>query len=121
MSQLTPIHCAHSKEIIELLIAAGANVNEKERLGRTPLHNVVRRDSLENVKVFVHAGADLNERDSYGRTAIDEALRMNRKKIFHFLMKAQNAGNLEIYWKWYVNLERILHVWDMINPFYPRA
>jgi ankyrin repeat protein len=44
----TPLHFATSKEIAELLIAEGANVNAKDESGKTPLDLAIQ---VRNTKI----------------------------------------------------------------------
>jgi len=58
-------------ERIDLLIAQGANVNEKDNNGGvTALHIAVREGDLENVRMLLKFGAKVNARDDQGRTAL---------------------------------------------------
>ena len=49
------------KEIIELLIANGADVNEKSLFSRTPLRGAAQKGHLEMMELLISKGADLNE------------------------------------------------------------
>ena len=44
---------------LQLLIAAGANVNKKEVCGYTPLHLAVKMNNTESVDALLEAGADV--------------------------------------------------------------
>lgn len=66
----TPLHLAAGKgqkEIVELLIASGADVNARNERKRTPLHFAAGNGHLEVVKLLVEQKADVNARDSDGR------------------------------------------------------
>ncbi|MFC1766557.1 ankyrin repeat domain-containing protein [Planctomycetota bacterium] len=52
--------CAGDKNMVELLIAKGADVNLKAGYGNTALHLAVSANHLDVVKVLVEAGADVN-------------------------------------------------------------
>ena len=70
----TPLHNAsNSKEIAELLISKGANVNAECDRGRTPLHEAAYIGSLSVVKLLIEKGADVNALDNQGRTPKDVA------------------------------------------------
>ncbi len=65
-----PLHMARSKEIAELLVAGGADVNAKDKQGETPLH---RASSKEVAEVLIAKGADVNARDKSGRVPLHMA------------------------------------------------
>jgi len=70
----TPLHNAsNSKEIAELLISKGANVNAECDRGLTPLHEAAYIGSLSVVKLLIEKGADVNALDNQGRTPKDVA------------------------------------------------
>jgi len=56
----TPLHLATyrgQRQVVELLIANGANVNEKNKLDRTPLHDAIDRGRTEIVELLRKHGA----------------------------------------------------------------
>ncbi|VUC35566.1 unnamed protein product [Clonostachys rosea] len=59
-SQKTPLHFSASRgfpDIIEYLVAAGANLNTKDANGNTPLHLAAREGQVKTVKLLVELGA----------------------------------------------------------------
>jgi ankyrin repeat protein len=72
----TPLHLAATfrtpsignqrKEIVELLIAAGADVNAKDEGGQTPLHKAASGGHKEIVELLIAKGADVNAKISDG-------------------------------------------------------
>jgi cytohesin len=72
----TPLHLAATtgnKEIVEMLLASGANVNAKAEDDITPLHIAQLIDNKEIVNLLIANGADINARDKYGLTPMDIA------------------------------------------------
>ena len=55
-----------SNELISLLLAHGARVNDQSREGTSPLLMAVHRGKREAVSLLLNAGADPNARDSEG-------------------------------------------------------
>jgi hypothetical protein len=73
--QQTPLHLAalaQSAETLELLLHRGANPNDTDASGRTPLHSAIVKGSrsCECVRLLVELGADVNHADSYGYTPL---------------------------------------------------
>ena len=62
-----------SPEVYELLLSQGANIDEKNNSGSTPLHQAVWYQSLDLVKILVSLKADINAKDSSSRTPLDIA------------------------------------------------
>jgi len=53
-------------EDLAYLIKAGANLNLKGDIGRTPIMEAVNFNQLENTKLLINYGADLTLKDDYG-------------------------------------------------------
>ena len=65
----SPLHYAaqsYSKEIVDLLIANGADVNAKDRTGSPPLHWAVLKGQKDIVELLIEAGADMYVRKKRG-------------------------------------------------------
>ncbi|MDB4794793.1 ankyrin repeat domain-containing protein [bacterium] len=88
----TPLHMAVSegkKETAELLIAQGADVNEKNEGGETPLNLASTKEVSE---LLIAEGADVNARGFLGSTPLDQAIRnpfkdKNKAEIADILRK----------------------------------
>ena len=65
---------ADAVESIDLLAAAGANVNAKNDQGETALHGAALWGWNEIVKCLVKHNADLFAKDAHGNTPVDSAL-----------------------------------------------
>ncbi|MEG4021668.1 ankyrin repeat domain-containing protein [Microcoleus sp. S13C4] len=57
---LNLLHLAGSKEVAELLIAKGADVNARDTLGFTPLHFAAAYGRVKLAKMLIAKGADIN-------------------------------------------------------------
>ena len=73
----TALHDAayyNRKEVVELLIGKGADVNMKREGGWTPFHDAARYGCKEIVELLIAHGADVNAKDKDGDTPLDEAI-----------------------------------------------
>ncbi len=61
------------KEMCELLLAQGADVNIKNLKGQTPLHSAVRVGDANIVKLLISKGANINAVNKRNRTPLDLA------------------------------------------------
>ncbi len=69
LNQETPLHQAKCQRPIEILVAYGADLEARNSIGRTPLHEAVADLRFEAVEVLLACGASPNVRDTEGRTA----------------------------------------------------
>jgi len=60
--------------LLPALIKAGANTNEKDAYGTTPLHVAIRVRNLDAVRLLLEAGAKADIPDDKGQTALDYAV-----------------------------------------------
>jgi len=72
------------KEIVELLIAKGADVTVNDKRGRTPLHEAWNKEVAE---LLITAGADVNAKDGGGDTPLDWAIKYKRTETADLLRK----------------------------------
>ncbi len=81
-------------EVLKLLIEEGANVNDKNEDGDTPLHLVPTRTYGEEfVKLLLDAGADVNAKNKYGDTPLGDA-RYSGEEIRKLLRDAKTDINI---------------------------
>ncbi len=89
----TPLHNAATKEIAELLIAEGADVNAKGYLDGTPLHPAAWYGHKEVVELLIANGADVNaERVVYDKTIPLHYAAMRGHKEIAELLIAKGAN-----------------------------
>ena len=87
---ISPFHWACfgiTKELADLLIAEGVDINSHTKRGRTALHNVVAVGQ-SGWDVLVEAGADLQAKEDNGYTPLHLAALVGRMEICGFLVKA---------------------------------
>jgi len=60
-------------ETVKQAIAAGADVNEKDKLGLTPLHSAATEGHKEIAELLIVEGANVNEKDKFGFTPLCDA------------------------------------------------
>ena len=77
----TLLHLAMEKEVnlavVKYLVSQGADVNVKNKWGKTPLYEAALNGNIEIVKFLVAEGADVNAKDSNGITSLQMAARTN--------------------------------------------
>jgi ankyrin repeat protein len=83
------------KEIVELLIANGADVNTKDVVGMTPLHIAARRGHKEIVELLIDNGMDVNTK-SYSGTPLDQAIRDKHPETADLLRKHGGKTRAEL-------------------------
>jgi ankyrin repeat protein len=74
-------------DVIEFLIAKGANVNGTNIFKKTPLHYAANSCRLNRIKYLIDKGADINATDRYGKTSLHYAVEFDYLKLVHFLLE----------------------------------
>ena len=89
---LTPLIWAilsGDKDIVNMLIRAGADVNRTSNIGKTtPLYTAVEKNRFDLVRILLFAGADPNGEIYNGRTPIFTAVRKGFYEIAQSLIIA---------------------------------
>ena len=96
-----PLHLAAScghKEIAELLIANGADVNAKTDDEETPLNLAAFEGHKEIAELLIANGADVNAKNRFGMTALNYTITQNRKKFAELLIA--NGADVDDGWTW---------------------
>jgi ankyrin repeat protein len=81
------LHFTTTKEIAELLIGNGADVNAKNDGGFTPLHGEAVGGSKEVGELLIAKGADVNAKMEDGDTPLDWAIEINRTETAALIRK----------------------------------
>lgn len=73
--------------VASVLLQAGADVNVRDKAGKTPLMVAVLNNHVELVKLLLDSGADHHLKNEYGAGAADMAKAFGRQNIIHLLDK----------------------------------
>lgn len=80
-------------ELVKVLLAAGANPNAKDKMGRTPLMQAL--DSKEVFDLLVAAKADANITDERGDTVLMRAIEYGTPELIESIIKAGADLNIK--------------------------
>ena len=84
------------KEVVELLIAKGLDMNAKTGGGVTPLYLAVRFNRTETAKLLIAKGADVNAKTKDGMTPLDKATENDGTKTANLLRKHGGKTGAEL-------------------------
>jgi len=82
----TPLHYAATKEVAELLIANSANKSAKDDSGETHLHHAAKYGRKEVVELLIAKGADVNAKRNNGQTPLHRAAGGGHKEVAELLI-----------------------------------
>ncbi|KAK2876855.1 hypothetical protein Q8A67_020951 [Cirrhinus molitorella] len=94
LTQETALHCVSTspypkrKQICELLLRKGANVNEKNKNFLTPLHLAAEKSHNDIIEVLVKHEAKVNAVDNLGQTALHRAAHCGHLQTCRMLLSA---------------------------------
>ena len=71
---------------VQALLAQGADINQKNRMGWTPLHTAIQKQNKELVELLISKGADLNSKNNRGQTPLFVAIDMGQKEMVQLLI-----------------------------------
>ena len=84
-----PLHIAAeggNKEIVEILINNGANINAKDEYGETPLMSACKMGRNEVADFLIKNGANVNEKSNLGNSPLSLAKKQGHKEIAELLI-----------------------------------
>ena len=99
----TPLFLAPYRGIAQLLISNGADVNARDKDGKTPLFLV---QNIDTAQFLINNGADVNAKDKQGRTPLSEAVVQRDKLLVYLLINSDADIN-------YLNYENIKEIYDL--------
>ncbi|OII73367.1 ankyrin-repeat protein [Cryptosporidium ubiquitum] len=87
-----------NRMITETLIKYGADINDKDEDGKTPLHYASFRPNSDYIKWLIEKGADVNGKDKYGRTPLHVASLSGNLEITKILVDNGSQIQLRDIW-----------------------
>jgi ankyrin repeat protein len=83
-----------NREAVRLLLAAGADVEEHDTQGLTPLLHSVHRDNAESLTFLLEMGANLEPTDAEGLTPLAHAVLENHERSVKLLL--EKGANVDV-------------------------
>jgi ankyrin repeat protein len=91
-------------QIIDLLLARGANINESGEEGETALMWAAGAGHLSIVRRLLDAGSDAKQQDREGQDALDYAVNGRRTEVIEFLLSRYPKSRQD-------KIQRQAHIW----------
>lgn len=82
-----PMSIYGNKEMIELYVKMGGNLNVVDFENRNALHLAAQNGRIETAKLLMHLGIDYKRKDVGNKTPLDLAREKNQTKIVEFLQE----------------------------------
>ena len=76
------------REIVKLLLDAGADVNQEIRGDERPIHHAAKEGHEDVLELLIRRGAIINEDDALGNTALFLAIKNDHPLAVHILIEA---------------------------------
>ncbi|MGB6973365.1 MAG: ankyrin repeat domain-containing protein [Terracidiphilus sp.] len=89
------IFSVRHKQLVQLLISKGADVNAQAASGATPLFWAVMRDQKDDAAYLLAHGANVKLKDAYGDTILDCALHLQYGSMIKLLVESGADVNAE--------------------------
>merc|ERR1712062_340302 len=74
------------KDIVQILLDNGANIDYQDNLGRTALMLAAGNGHKDIVQILLDNGANINQQNNYGETALTRAALNGKKDVVQFLL-----------------------------------
>ena len=95
----TPLHKAvwmdPKPDVVELLIAHGANPQAVNTYGYTPLHWAAKHGHLKSVQILMEQKVDVHALNKNGHTPMDMAIRFGQDEVVHFFLGTTRRLKIE--------------------------
>jgi len=83
----TPLHYARTRDVAAVLVAHGADVHAKDKAGCTPLHILASFHVDKTIEFLIGVGANVNARNEKGQTPLHVAGRCSATRVYELLVR----------------------------------